>query len=82
MIPFLKVDSNGIHVNGQKNYGYCSDDCPKYDFVDFDRTPGPLNGTYVLTYFDKNFEQAFYDVNPEVFKGPTLVCTSKETTVV
>ena len=75
----INIDSNGIHVNGRKNYEFCSDNCPKYDFSDFDRTPGPLTGKYVLTYFDKNFEQAFYDVNPQLFKNPTVVCTSIET---
>ena len=32
----INIDSNGIHVNGRKNYEFCSDNCPKYDFSDFD----------------------------------------------
>ena len=26
----IKTDSNGVHVNGVGNYGFCSDDCDQY----------------------------------------------------
>ena len=32
-----KVDSDGVHVNGIDNYGFCSDDCDQYQ----DSNQGP-----------------------------------------
>ena len=26
-----KTDHNGYHVNGPDNYGFCMDDCPKFE---------------------------------------------------
>ena len=28
-----KTDSNGNHVNGVGSYGFCMDDCPKFDNI-------------------------------------------------
>ena len=71
------MDKDRIHVRGTKNYGYCSDDCPKYDYVDFDATPGQIIGRYIITHYDDNYKQgraAFFDVNPsEIFELTKII---------
>merc|ERR1711872_122625 len=63
VFPFTKVDSQGVHVNGEGNYGFCGADC-NIDTVSLAEILESLIGANARTASQKDKDSVVFGNNP------------------